>query len=109
MPKNDKEIIEFGLVRPQWADEQFGQWLIAHCALEDAHPVIMPMQLCINGAVWIKEQFRNQTCNAIEPDENSAREMFSSIVAIHVSSGIPQREIFQQIFEGYLRNLPQKA
>jgi hypothetical protein len=109
MAEKNKNVITYGKIRPIWADNQFAQWLTAHCSAEDAQPVFMPMQLCINGTAWIKEQFREQTYNTVEPDENTAREMFGTLVAIHVTTGIHQVEIFEQIFEGYLRNLPKKA
>jgi len=100
-------MIEYGATRPTWADDQFAKWLIEHCSLENAAPVLMPKQLCINGAVWIREQFRNQCM--IEPDEETARGMFAAIVVIHFTDGIDQRDIFQQIFEAYLRTIPAKA
>jgi len=35
--------------------------------------------------------------------------MFAAIVAIHFTDGINQQDIFQQIFEAYLRTIPAKA
>ncbi len=97
-------IIHYGLTRPTWADDQFGHWLLSRVTAQTSdEPVIMPNQLCINGAAWVREQFKKQ-CN-ISPNEETAREMFASIMAIHVSMNIPQVEIFQQIFEAYLRTM----
>jgi hypothetical protein len=101
-----ESMIEYGATRPTWADDQFGQWLIAHCP-ENGGPTLMPYQLVINGAVWIKEQFKKQS--GIEPAEETAREMFACLVTIHFSSGVHQQEIFQQMFEAYLRTIPAKA
>jgi hypothetical protein len=102
-----KEIIEYGRTCPRWADDQFAYWLIEHCPKDNGNPVIMPNQMCINGAVWIREQFKKQV--GIEPNEETAREMFASLVAIHLSSHIPQQDIFEQIFNGYLRTMTPKA
>jgi len=99
--------IEYGATRPAWADDQFDQWLIEHCSPKNAGPVLMPKQLCINGAVWIREQFKSQCM--IEPDEETAQGMFAAVVAIHFTDGIDQRDIFQQILEAYLRTIPNKA
>jgi len=35
--------------------------------------------------------------------------MFAAIVAVHFTDGIAQQDIFQQIFEAYLRTVPAKA
>ena len=101
-------MIEYGATRPTWAVEQFAQWLIEHCrSLPVSFCRTMPKQLYINGAMWIREQFRNQCM--IEPDEETARGMFAAIVAIHFNDDITQQDIFQQIFEAYLRTIPAKA
>lgn len=101
------KIVEYCRVRPQWADDQFAKWLIEHCPPEKTSPVFMPMQMCINGGTWVQKQFIKRCSILI--DDQTAREMFGSIVAIYLTTEIPQQDIFQQIFEGYMRNLPAKA
>jgi hypothetical protein len=103
-----ENIIEYGIVNPRWADDQFKKWLSTHCPEENFRPMVMPKELIINGAIWIKGQFIRQT-GFITVDEESAQEMFACLVSIHFCSGVPQQDIFQEIFKGYLRTIPAKA
>lgn len=101
------EVIEYGLVKPVWADEQFAKWLTSHCPTTYTTPVIMPNKMCIDGGEWVQEQFRKQTF--VPPNTESAQEMFAALVSIYITTQLPQQDIFRQIFEAYLRNLPAKA
>ena len=100
-------VINLAATCPTWVDEQFKQWMLEHSKNPDATPVLMPRQLCIDGALWIRENFSDRC--GIMPDEETAQGMFAALVTIHFLEGISQEDIFKQIFEAYLRSIPNKA